>query len=109
MSMPAENKVLTGTWKDGRVVLDEPADWPEGSRIVVSPLIPARSTEGGADEQENDDPESIARWIDAFDAIPPLEMTPEEEARWQEARAAQKAHEIATFEERARRIEGLFP
>jgi hypothetical protein len=25
---------------------------------------------------------TIARWIKEFDAIPPLEMTPEEEAQW---------------------------
>jgi hypothetical protein len=60
------------------------------------------------DEQAND-PESIARWIAALDAIPPLEMTRAEEAGWQAAREAQKASEIADFEERARRIEALFP
>jgi hypothetical protein len=55
------------------------------------------------DEQE-DDPESIARWIAEFDSIPPLELTAEEEAERRAARAAQKALEIASFEERASRI-----
>ncbi len=64
---------------------------------------------GTTGDEQADDPESIAHWIAEFDAIPPLEMTPAEEAEWQAARAAQKASEIAKFEERARRIEALFP
>jgi hypothetical protein len=30
------NKTLTGTWKNGQILLDEPADWPEGCRVVVT-------------------------------------------------------------------------
>ncbi len=37
MDTVADNKALTGTWKDGQVLLDEPADWPEGCRVVVTP------------------------------------------------------------------------
>ncbi len=60
-------------------------------------------------DEQADDPESIARWIAAFDAIPPLEMTAGEEAEWRAAREAQKAFEMAKFEEHGRRIEALFP
>jgi len=58
-------------------------------------------------DEQADDPESIARWLAAFDAIPPLEMTPDEEAEWRAAREAQRAFEIANFEENIRRIEAL--
>jgi hypothetical protein len=99
---------LTGILKNGQVILDKQADWPEGCRVVVVresavPLL------GMVEDEQGDDPESIARWIAAFDAIPPLEMTPEEEAEWQAAREANKAYEVATFDERAKRIEALFP
>ena len=94
---------ITGTWKDGRIILDDVADWPDGCRVVVAPAAPDL-----AGDNQADDPESIARWIAAFDAIPPLNMTPGEEAEWQAARAAQKQFEIATAEQRAKRIEDLF-
>jgi hypothetical protein len=51
---------------------------------------------------------TIARWIKEFDAIPPLEMTPEEEGQWQAARQAQKEFEKATFFERAESLGRMF-
>jgi len=108
MSATEATNTLTGTWKNGQVILDGPADWPEGCRVVVIRESLSDSLGTTGDEQAGD-PESIARWIAAFDAIPPLEMTREEEAEWRAAREAQKAFEIARFEERARRIEALFP
>ena len=99
---------LTGILKNGQVILDKQAEWPEGCRVVVvrESAVPFL---GMVEDEQGDDPESIARWIAAFDAIPPLEMTPEEEAEWQAAREANKAYEVATFDERAKRIEALFP
>jgi hypothetical protein len=108
MSAAEEPTTLTGIWKNGQVILDNPADWPEGCRVVVirDDLPDFVGTTG---DEQADDPESIARWIAHFDAIPALEMTPEEEAEWKAAREAQKAFELANFEARARRIEALFP
>ena len=96
------------TVKNGRIVVDAPADWPEGSRVIVE-RAPAHHELGMTEEEQGDDPQSIARWLAEFDAIPPLRMTPEEEAEWRAARQAQKEYEIANWEERSRRIEGLFP
>ncbi len=108
MSASDGTTTLTGTWKNGQVVLDGQADWPEGCRVVVTRECAPDFLVTTGDEQA-DDPESIARWLAAFDAIPPLEMTAEEEAEWRAAREAQKAFEIARFEEHGRRIEALFP
>jgi hypothetical protein len=99
---------LTGILKDGRIILDGQADWPEGCRVVVI-REPVAEIPGLPEDEQGDDPESIARWIAAFDAIPPLEMTPEEEADWRATSEANKAYEIATFDARAKRIEALFP
>jgi hypothetical protein len=38
MSTLSDNKDLTGTWKNGQIVLDEPADWPEGCKLWVAPI-----------------------------------------------------------------------
>lgn len=93
---------IKATWHDGQVVLETPPDWPEGRRLVVlDDPVPG-------DDIQADDPESIARWIAEFDAIPPLDMTAEEEAEWQTARKAQKDYEKATFNERADKLREMF-
>ena len=98
---------LTGTWKNGQIVLDEPADWPEGCRVFIEP-IPEGEALGIREEDWPTDPEGIARHLALMDQIEPLKMTPEEEAEWQAARKAQKEFEIANWEKRSRRIERLF-
>ncbi len=72
-------------------------------------VIHKRPGKGIRGDEQADDPESIARWLAAFDAIPPSEITALEEAGWRAAREAQKAFEMAGFEEHGRRIEALFP
>jgi hypothetical protein len=95
---------VKATWKNGQVVLDKPADWPEGHRLIVREEVPAEQRETNDGEQD-DDPEAKARWIAAFDAIPPIRMTAEEEAAWQAARKAQRDTELATFQERAEKLQ----
>ena len=98
---------IKGIYKNGQIILDRPADWPEETEVLVEPL-PQEQTLGIREEDWPTDAEGIARWMAAFDAILPLQMTTEEEAEWQAAREAQKAFELARWEERARRIERLF-
>jgi len=93
---------IKATWNDGQVVLETPPNWPEGRRLVV-----VEDPEPD-DDIQGDDPESIARWIAAVDAIPPLEMTAKEEAEWQAARNAQRDLEKATFNERADKLREMF-
>jgi len=47
-----------------------------------------------SEEEQSNDPEAIARWLAEFDAIPPWQMTAEEEAEWQAARQAVKEYTI---------------
>lgn len=61
---------VKATWKNGQIVPDGPVDWPEGRRLLVEPE-PLVEFVGMTEEEQGDDPESIARWIAAFDAIPP--------------------------------------
>ncbi len=93
---------------NGRIELSAPPDWPDGTEVLVEPVAkPQRPNY--QDEDWATDPESIAAWIAEFEAIPPLEMTPEEEAEWQAARKAQREFELSHWEERASSIEKLFP
>jgi hypothetical protein len=99
MNTISDQKTLTGTWKDGQILLDEPVDWPEGCRVVVAPAEPSE-VHGMVEEEQSDDPEAIAKWLAEFDAIPPWQMSAEEEAEWQAARQAVKDYTIAKMNER---------
>lgn len=57
------------------------------------------------DDQPND-PESVARWIAAFDAIPPLQMTPGEEAAWRADRETRKQTDAKRAEALAASLPG---
>jgi hypothetical protein len=70
---------IKATWKNGQVVLDSPAEWPDGRRLVVAEE-PTAEIRFMTEEEQRDDPESVQRWIAELQAIPPLPMTPEQEA-----------------------------
>ena len=93
-------------WKDGRVVVEEAVDWPEGCELEVRPKT-FNSLED--DDAQANDPAVIARWIAEFQAIPPLQMTAEEEADWQAARQAQREFELQSFDQRADQIQKSLP
>ncbi len=80
--------------KNGKVSIEVPADWPEGCEVLIEPL-PAGSGTGMREEDWPTTPESIAALLKRWDAHEPLEMTREEEARWQAARKVQKEREAA--------------
>jgi hypothetical protein len=106
MSTASDNKTLNGTWKNGQIVLDEPADWPEGCRVVVIPREAHREDWLGITEEEwPKTPEALADWLKWLDSIEPIEMTPEEEADWFAWRQKIKESELANF---GKRVEGLF-
>ena len=80
--IPSQNKILTATWKNGQVVLDGPADWPEGSKLQVAALPRPAEQIGIPDDQWPPSPQGIADLLERMDQIELFEMTPEEEADW---------------------------
>jgi hypothetical protein len=94
---------ITGTWKAGRVVLDQAVDWPDGRRVLVEP-VPAEDCPGLREEDWSDTPEAIAQWLQWYDSLEPLEMTPAEEAEWMTWRNRIKEHTIARMN---KSVEGL--
>jgi hypothetical protein len=73
--MPAVNAI----WKGGQIILDQQVDWPEGCELRIEPQSPALIA-GMTEEQQADDPESVARWIAEFNSIPAISMSAEDEA-----------------------------
>lgn len=99
---------IKGTVKNGQVVFDEPAGLPEGTRVEVTPVETGRPTLGMREEDWPTTPEDIAALLKRMDEIEPLEMTAEEEADLADWRRKQREYELANWDKRARRIEGMF-
>lgn len=100
-----KNETVHGIWENGKVILDGPADWPEGCRLVIEPA-PKDESFGIREEDWQDTSEAIADWLQWYDSLEPLEMTPQEEAEWQAARKAMKEYTVANMH---KDTEGLFP
>jgi hypothetical protein len=105
MSTIADNRILTATWKNGQVILDSPADWPEGCKLRVAAISEPAELIGIADNQWPHDPQGIAELLKRIDQIEAFEMTSEEDADWIAWRQKINELELANFE---KRIEGLF-
>jgi len=105
MSATERTTTLTGTWKNGQVILDGPADWPEGCRVIVEPIPDPVETLGITKEDWPTTPGAIAEWLEWFDSIKPIEMAPREEAEWHEWRQKVKEYTIANMN---KGIAGLF-
>ena len=88
-----------------QLTLEAVAQRLEALERKVAEFAPADGDPPGTTgDEQSDDPEAIARWIATFAALPPVVLTPEEEAAWQAARAEQKRIDAAA---RDRFIAGL--
>lgn len=82
---------IRGKVTDGKIEIPAPPDWPDGLEVEVRP---ADAEFGCTEDEQGDDPESIAAWIAQFDARPRLVMSPEEEAEMNEWRQKVKAFNV---------------
>jgi hypothetical protein len=83
---------IRGTIQDGKVVFDTPPGWPEGKEVLVvdpaevnKPVPPVPMM---TDDEQGDDPESVAEWLAAFDDIPVAATSPLDDpavVSWREA------------------------
>jgi hypothetical protein len=93
---------ILGTYREGHIIPDEPVNWPEGARVVISPA----AEEVGLNEATwPDTPEARAELLARMNAAEPVEMTSEEEAEIEAAREAVKKVTL----EAVRRKMGLAP
>ena len=91
--------------KNGRVEVDAPPDWPDGTPVRVELGLNSQSE---YDDERPETPEEIQAWLHRYHTLEPIVMTPEEEAAWEADRKMQKEFDIANAAERDRRIEGIF-
>ena len=80
---------IMGTVKNGLIVLDEPADLPDGSRVIVQ-QVEHTETFGISESNWSDSPEAIADWINWYDSLEPVEMPMADEQSLEAHRRRQK-------------------
>lgn len=97
---------VRGKFVDGKIVLEAPPDWPDGTEVSVEPSAES----DGLPDDEDGSPEAIARRLALMDrrvgAGPWL--TPEEYAAWEQRRAEQKAWELARWDEENEKARKVF-
>jgi hypothetical protein len=92
--------------RNGQIELEKPVDLPDGTVLII-PLPDLPGFNGSPDAYGL--PEAAESWIRWYDALEPLEFTPEERAAWDEARQQQKDFELAQWEKNSQQIEKQFP
>ena len=90
---------VKGTWQNGRIVLDQPIDWPDGCRLAIAPL-PEEESLGIREEDWPSTPKARADWLSWYDSLEPLEITADEEAEFAAWRRKVKDYSIAKTQER---------
>ena len=71
---------IRATVKSGRLELDAPPEWPDGTEVLIEPAATPRMI--GIDESQwRDNPDSLADWDTWIKTIEPLEFTSEERTR----------------------------
>jgi hypothetical protein len=87
---------IKATVKAGRLELDAPPDWPDGTEVIVQPVQRA-DTFGIREDDWPDTPEAVAAWLKWYDSLEPLEFTDQEQAAHEAARWEQKEFEKASL------------
>jgi hypothetical protein len=98
---------VKGVVKNGQVVLDEPAQLPEGTRVEVVPVDAAPKL-GMREEDWPVTPEGIAALLARMDQVEPGWLSPEDEAAWRTALQEQKEFEKARFFEDAEKLQRMW-
>jgi hypothetical protein len=95
---------IKATVSGGRLELDVPVDWPDGTEVEIHPLH--GSSNSGDDKLSA---EEIARTLAAMDEIEPFEMTDAEIAAWEAERQSRKERDKAEFVENAEKLRRMWP
>lgn len=85
---------IKATWTNGQIVPAEPVDWPEGSQLVVAPVVPNGAGIGLSEDQWRDDPDGIVAWVAAVEQIEPLIWQQGEREQFERNRAEHRRFNV---------------
>lgn len=103
------------TYHDGQLQLDEPVDWPSGTRAVVVRETSEQSGDSSEpdfilrDEDWPSTPEALQELLKWFDSREPLCFTPEEQAEWETVRQRDKAIQMELTKKNWEELDRMFP
>src|SRR5438067_473254 len=69
--------VIKATVRQGRLDLEAPPDWPDGTEVMIEPTTAPSETIGIKESEWRGDPASPADWEAGLPVVEPLEFTPE--------------------------------
>lgn len=95
---------LQGTIKNHQIVLDAPANLPEGTRVEVLPVETSAAALGMREENWPTTAEGIAALLARMDQVEPGWLSPEDDAAWQADLQAQREREKAEFLQDAEKL-----
>jgi len=98
---------IKGTVKGGRLEVNVPADWPDGTEVEIHPLDSRPGADSGADSDSATTAE-IARTLAAMDRMEPFEMSDAEQAAWEAERRADRDREKSQFALHANRLRRMW-
>jgi len=89
--------ILHGTYTNGVIRLDGPADLAEGQKVVIQPKNPTDRLGCSEDEWDNS-VEGIDDWLRWYGSLEPLMLTTAELAKIASAREEQKRFELESWD-----------
>ena len=93
---------IKATVTGGRLELNVPADWPDGTEVEILPVSKR------ADVDDMMSPEEIADQLAAMDQLEPLDLTEAELGAWKAERQARNEWEKAQFAQHAGKLQGMW-
>jgi hypothetical protein len=97
---------VKAVWTNGQIVPAGPVDWPEGSELLVEPIVPGGEKVGLTEEEWRDDPESIAAWVAAVERIEPLVWADEEGEAYRRYREASRQFNVDAVRKQMEQMPG---
>jgi hypothetical protein len=98
--------IIKATVKSGRLELESPLHWPDGTQVQIEATMFPRERNGIDESQWSDDLVSLADWDAWIQTIEPLEFTPEESARITEFDEEMRAYNIDAVRHQMKRFPG---
>ncbi len=85
---------IRATVKSGRLELDAPPDWPEGTQVLIERMKNDSENIGINESEWSDDPATLADWDAWIQTIEPLEFTAEESEQMAEFQSRMRRYNI---------------
>jgi hypothetical protein len=93
---------IRATITGGRLEVDVPANWPDGTEVEIHALGKT------AEDEDTMLPEEIAKLLAAMDQLEPLDLTEAELAAWKAERQARKELEKTQFAQHAGKLQEMW-